>query len=496
MNHLEFDVAVLGSGFAGSLAAWILAKQGRSVVLIEHGKHPRFAIGESSTPLADFKLRQIAERYNLPELEAFTQYGSWKRTHPEITCGVKRGFAYFYHQQDHAFEVDEHHSHELLVTANSSQEVSDTHWLRSDVDSYFVEQAIECGVHYWDETAINSLSAGPPHQIRVERCGEASTLHARFLIVATGSPRLWNDSFIPIASTGILPRTNTRSVFAHFEGVVPWEEWMRQQGMSVSEHPFPCDQSALHHVFDGGWMWQLRFDDETTSVGFSIDRNRHPHNSSLTADAQFQRWLGRIPDVAKQFSNAKIVRPETGMQYIERLQHELRHATGDHVALLPAAVGFADPLFSTGIAHALFSVDQIVDVVQDLDQPSRLSERLKEYDERMRREIDLIDRLVSLAYRATGNFQKFVASTMSYFAAATVCEQTATQAETMSASPAFLLADNINFLTAIDRIEQAFAEADGDSFESLAAEALRPFNHVGLFTPETPRMYRYTAAEK
>jgi transcriptional regulator GlxA family with amidase domain len=48
----DFDIVIVGSGFAGSLMAMIARRLGHSVVLVERGRHPRFAIGESSTPLA------------------------------------------------------------------------------------------------------------------------------------------------------------------------------------------------------------------------------------------------------------------------------------------------------------------------------------------------------------------------------------------------------------------------------------------------------------
>ena len=93
MNHHHVDVVVVGAGFSGSLTAILLLRQGLAVALVERGKHPRFAIGESSTPLADFKLREIAQQFDLPRLEPLTQYGTWKETYPDLMCGVKRGFS-------------------------------------------------------------------------------------------------------------------------------------------------------------------------------------------------------------------------------------------------------------------------------------------------------------------------------------------------------------------------------------------------------------------
>ena len=61
----SYDVAVLGSGFAGTLIALIARRIGHNVLLVERGRHPRFAIGESSTPLANLKLAVLCHRYGL-----------------------------------------------------------------------------------------------------------------------------------------------------------------------------------------------------------------------------------------------------------------------------------------------------------------------------------------------------------------------------------------------------------------------------------------------
>ncbi|MCB0000867.1 MAG: NAD(P)-binding protein, partial [Anaerolineales bacterium] len=46
MNN-AFDVAIIGSGMAGSALAAILARHGQRVILLEAKQHPRFSICES-----------------------------------------------------------------------------------------------------------------------------------------------------------------------------------------------------------------------------------------------------------------------------------------------------------------------------------------------------------------------------------------------------------------------------------------------------------------
>src|SRR5438874_1023868 len=90
----DFDIAIVGSGFGGSLTAMIARRLGYSVVLLERGTHPRFAIGESSSPLANLLLEELAIKYDLPRLLPLTSFGPWQRDYPDIGCGLKRGFTY------------------------------------------------------------------------------------------------------------------------------------------------------------------------------------------------------------------------------------------------------------------------------------------------------------------------------------------------------------------------------------------------------------------
>ena len=64
----KYDIAIIGSGIAGSCLATILAKQGKKVIVFEAKNHPRFAIGESMILETSETLRAMAELYDIPEL--------------------------------------------------------------------------------------------------------------------------------------------------------------------------------------------------------------------------------------------------------------------------------------------------------------------------------------------------------------------------------------------------------------------------------------------
>ena len=76
---------------AGRSPRLACCKRGQRVALVERGRHPRFAIGESSTPLANLLIEELADRYDLPRVRAFSKWGTWQRARPEVACGLKRG---------------------------------------------------------------------------------------------------------------------------------------------------------------------------------------------------------------------------------------------------------------------------------------------------------------------------------------------------------------------------------------------------------------------
>jgi FADH2 O2-dependent halogenase len=157
MTRLDCDLAILGSGFGGTLLALIARQLGFAVVLLERGSHPRFAIGESSTPLADFKLAAIADDFGLDWLRPFSKYGTWKSVYPQISRGLKRGFSFFRHQAGVAWLPQSENNNALLVGASPDDERSDTHWFRAEFDAHLVQRAISAGVAYLDQLQVHTI---------------------------------------------------------------------------------------------------------------------------------------------------------------------------------------------------------------------------------------------------------------------------------------------------------------------------------------------------
>src|SRR6476646_6882219 len=150
------EVAIGGSGFAGSLLARVLAVQGYDVVLLERGTHPRFAIGESTTPLANLSLERLAVRYGLADCHRLATHGRWRTHYPELRRGLKRGFTYYRHHPGERFADRGLDSERLLVAASPDDSLSDTHWLRADVDHHFVREAGAAGVDYRERVELTT----------------------------------------------------------------------------------------------------------------------------------------------------------------------------------------------------------------------------------------------------------------------------------------------------------------------------------------------------
>lgn len=490
MRRESGELIILGAGFAGSLLACIARRIGLSVVLIERFTHPRFAIGESSTPLANHKLASLAETYGLDWLKPFAKYGPWKRAYPHVGCGLKRGFSFFRHPKGEHFVSKNHHA-ELLVTANPDAERGDTHWLRHDFDAFLADQAARSGVVYLDSCPVDEMDHGSGWCLRATRGEEPLEVRGTFLVDATGQGgALARWLSLPEASHDV--QTSTRALYSHFEGVARWAEVLTESGVSLDDHPFPCDFAALHHIIDGGWMWVLRFDHGVTSAGFSLDTRRHGATSNTPPEEQWSALLTAYPAIGRQFRDAAPTRPFTATG---RMQRRLAVAAGADWALLPNAACFTDAWLSPGIAHTLYAVERLARVLADRPPGQFREHRLADYSRSLLREFDAMDRITAACLARFDSFAVLVPLTMLYFAAVTQSEH---RARSGSSEPddEFLLAHDPRFSALVRELTAVglkVASHEAPAFEEAVRQRLAPYLLPCLLHPVGRNMFAYEA---
>ncbi|MFM7216283.1 MAG: NAD(P)/FAD-dependent oxidoreductase [Verrucomicrobiota bacterium] len=487
LNHELFDLVIVGSAFGGSLLASIARQLGRSVVLIERGCHPRFAIGESSTPLTNLFLEQLADRYNLPRIRAFSKWGTWQKNHPGVAAGLKRGFSFYHHDFSRPWCPKEDRSNELLVAASPNDDVADTHWYRPDFDAFWVKEAISLGTAYIDQTELTSFSEGPDGvYLQGVRQGEPVEFRGRFLVDASGARGfLWNQ--LKLGEEPLVGFPDREALFTHFSGVGRWESCISSTApvsgdlpqadpTPKSAPPFPPDDAALHHVFPGGWMWVLRFNNGITSAGVSIDPKIARDLHLEAGAAGWRRMLDRLPSVAAQFAEAQHVHP---FVHLPSVAFCCPQTVGRRWALLPSAMGFLDPLLSTGFPLTLLGIRHLAALLEQGTVPS--PEALETYAAENRANLEIAAELVGALHHNLGRPAIFQALSMLYFAAASFSE-TALRLGKADLAPGFLLRGRNGFR---DSLRTLCLRARADSlsstdFVSAITESIGPINVAGL----------------
>ncbi len=487
-----YDIAVLGSGFGGSLISMIARRLGLRVLMLERGTHPRFAIGESTSPLTNLILEQLGNTWDLPFLVPFCTYGAWKKTYPEVGVGLKRGFTYYDHRAGQPFVRDCNHSTQLMVAASPRDEIGDTHWLRSDFDEFVMHRAVELGVDYVDSLNITDLSKDEHGMWAVSgsRMGEPFSATAQLLIDATG-PRGILHRLLGLQETEFADFPKTQALFSHFTNVHRCDQLAEYAVPGVP--PYPADDAALHHCFYGGWTWVLRFENGVTSAGISVtDELAAELGLPGDLEAAWQRYLDRFPSVRVHLGDAV---PTLPFVYSSRLSYRAEAAAGDGWVMLPSAAAFLDPLFSTGIPLTLLGIERLGVLLKEHWGKGSLSSALNAYGASTMAELDSSAEFIGASLRSLSVFPVFTAFSQFYFAAASYSEMARRLGKRHLVSR-FLAADRADFRSGMTRcitemnevLQNPTPEAIA-AFERNVAAAIDCINIAGLADPAKQNWY-------
>jgi len=388
-----YDVIVLGSGISGTLAAVILAKKGHRVLVIDGASHPKFAVGESTTPNTSQMFELLGKRHGIPEISVLAHGPEAIRRHVTTSCGVKRAFAFLYHDEGKPLDI---------AKTNMFGNVwrDENHLFRQDIDAYLFRTALRYGAEALEEHRVKHLEitdAGVG--ITTDR---GVTVSGRFLIDGCGprSPLVdalrLREGAEPLAS-------DSRSLFNHFIDIPEFKDCV-----AAGDGP-QWLEGTYHHLFHGGWFWVIPFNNwkgatnPAISVGLTLDNRVHPRREGVGPEEEFRSFVDRFPDVRRHFADAKPIRPWVS---VPRCQYSSRQVVGDRWCLMAHSAGFIDALYSSGLVMTVSTVAHLVEPLCRALETDRFARAdFLEVERDFQRRLRFTDMLVSGSYTALRDFE-------------------------------------------------------------------------------------------
>jgi FADH2 O2-dependent halogenase len=389
-----YDVAIIGTGIAGTVLAAILAKNNVNVIMIEAGIHPRFSVGESMVSETAIFAKILAERYNIPELAYIASPEDLIKNVGSSSCGIKLNFAYAWHGANQA-----HDYHQITSTPLLGAE---SHLFRQDIDAYFLHLAVSFGADLKQKIKIKDFDISD-HGVVLMTDGD-TIIRSKYLVDSSGYRSIVADKF-NLRTTPNPMQTHSRSLFTHMVDVAHYEDAIYPQ--SVHRAPTYLCQGTLHHIFKGGWLWVIPFNNHPystnplCSIGLQLDTRIY--GLPKDPETEFSEFLLSYPDIAKQFTHAKRVREWT---VAHRLSYTSDRAVGNRYCLLAHAAGFVDPLFSRGLVNTFGSINLLAPkILQAIKTENWSREAFLSVERYTLNFTKYNDRLVANSFTAFQNFE-------------------------------------------------------------------------------------------
>ena len=366
----NYDAIVVGAGPAGSAAGAVLAEKGHDVLIVEKEKFPRYHVGESLMPFCYFPLKRLGLVEKLRQsanprkfcVQFVRQNGS-----------VSQPF-YFFQHMDHP--------------ASTTWQV----W-RSEFDEMLLEKARENGASVLEETKARALLKDGERvvgtRVQSKELGELR-LNAPLVVDASG-----RDCFAAIREQWMErdPKLKKISIWTYYKGA------MRDPGLDEGA-------TTVAYLPNKGWFWYIPLSGDVVSVGIVAEHEYLYDGSTKDLAEIFNREIKNNAWIEEHLAQ--------GQQYGEyrvtgEFSYRNKFCAVDGLVLAGDALGFLDPVFSSGVFLALKSGVMLADAADVALREGDLSaSRFDDYGQSMRDSIETMRKIVYAFYDEGFSFKDLV----------------------------------------------------------------------------------------
>jgi len=362
----NYDAIVVGAGPAGSTTAALLAEKGRDVLVVEKEKFPRYHVGESLMPFCYFPLQRLGLVDTLMESANPRKYC--------VQFVREDGFLsqpfYFFQHFDHP---------------------SSTTWQvwRSEFDKMILDKARENGASVMERTKANKLLKSNNRVVGIRaESDDFGQLEINAPIVVDASGR---DCFAARKENWMVrdPELKKVALWTYFKGA------QRDPGLDEGA-------TTVAYLPNKGWFWYIPLSDGMVSVGIVAERDYLFNGTTKDHATIFNREIHNNEWIKDHLVGAK----QTGEYRITgEYSYRNRYCASDGLVLAGDALGFLDPVFSSGVFLALKSGVMLADEIDYALKAKDFSAKsFHKYGKMMQSSIETMRKIVYAFYDENFSF--------------------------------------------------------------------------------------------
>jgi flavin-dependent dehydrogenase len=351
----EADVVVIGCGPGGSSAACYLRQAGRSVIVLEKEKFPRFHIGESLLPYNQGLFKELGL---MPAIEA---------------AGFPKKFGAQFHLMDGTKCTRFVFRNGKWTRFTQAIQVE-----RAKFDHILMKRAQQMGADVREGWTVRKFSEGR-NGVEVEASGpdgKVQTLRGKFLIDASGRHNVTGNQE---QLREIHENHRKFAVFTHFANV------------KLDEGEEGGDTIIVR--LQNRWFWMIPVAPDKTSVGLVIDREDLEREGNDPTKSFWNAVRGS-PVMRERLACAT---PMGDLKTIADFSYHNRKLASERLLRVGDAAGFMDPIFSAGVYLAMWSAKIAAqNISKSLEDGS--TAHVRTYDRRVLKAMKIYWRLVEHFY--------------------------------------------------------------------------------------------------